>query len=339
MRVNIEDRCFGESRTHRLAQEIGFQKAIGLLACLWHESQEELKPAGTKEEILVWVRAKNKKEAEKQFELLIKYRFIKIKIGNENDDLYEIVGNSIQIENILEKIANSKKGGKATKEKWEQYKAAKLLESKKAEGYGDGHPSGLPLGVLGLGSNQTNTNQANTNQANTKHSNPKQTNANHNIARGTSDHDAQLFGTEVLSKGGESIATWDAYSHAYEKRYGAKPVRNAKVNGMLSQFVKRLGVSEAPLVAAFYLTHNDSYYVKNGHQINLMLQNAEKLRMEWFTGQKITGTKANQIERFENNLNSFARAAEILDQRKNGGTAKGDEFFTDDVIDAEIINQ
>jgi hypothetical protein len=94
-----------------------------------------------------------------------------------------------------------------------------------------------------------------------------------------------------------TAALWEAYSEAYEKRYGAEPVRNATVNGQLLAVIKRLGAEEAPDVAAFYVAHKAAFYAQKGHPVGLLLLDAEKLRTEWITGRQITSTAARQQER------------------------------------------
>lgn len=96
------------------------------------------------------------------------------------------------------------------------------------------------------------------------------------------------------------VETWEAYSQAYQQRYQTQPVRNQSVNAMLCQFVKRVG-NEAPLVAAFYLTHNSGYYVGRGHSVKAMLGDAEKLHTEWITNRKMTQTQARQIDQTASN--------------------------------------
>jgi uncharacterized protein YdaU (DUF1376 family) len=96
------------------------------------------------------------------------------------------------------------------------------------------------------------------------------------------------------------VETWEAYSQAYQQRYRTPPVRNASVNAMLCQFVKKLG-NEAPQVAAFYLTHNSGYYVGRGHSVRAMLSDAEKLHTEWVTGRKVTQTQARQADQTASN--------------------------------------
>lgn len=81
----------------------------------------------------------------------------------------------------------------------------------------------------------------------------------------------------------KTAATWDAYSTAYQARYGVEPVRNRVVNGQLSQFLDRIGADEAPRVAAFFVGHKGNLYAAAKHPVNLLLRDAEKLRTEWVT--------------------------------------------------------
>lgn len=100
------------------------------------------------------------------------------------------------------------------------------------------------------------------------------------------------------SKGAE---TWKSYANAYYSRYGADPVRNAKTSGMITQLVDRLGKDDAPHVAAFYVHHNNGYYVGNGHSVGALLRDAEKLRTEWATGRSMTQTIAKNTDRTASN--------------------------------------
>jgi len=112
---------------------------------------------------------------------------------------------------------------------------------------------------------------------------------------------------------------WDFYADAYEARYGALPVRNAKVNAQITQLVARLGAVEAPLVAAFYVGHNGQFYVRNGHSVGNLLADAEKLRTEWLTKRQVTDTQARQIDKTQSNFDAFApliAAAEAKERRE-----------------------
>lgn len=117
-----------------------------------------------------------------------------------------------------------------------------------------------------------------------------------------------------------SSLVWAKYSDAYERRYGAKPTRNASVNGKLAQFLKRVAAEEAPAIAAFFVAHNDQFYVKSMHPVGLLLKDAEKLRTEWATGRQVTSGQARQIDRRQTNFNAFSGLiAEAEANEREGG--------------------
>lgn len=80
---------------------------------------------------------------------------------------------------------------------------------------------------------------------------------------------------------------WESYFEAYKSRYGVEPVRNAKVNGIVSSLGKRLG-EDAVAVVAFFLTSNNSYYLQRTHAIDCCLRDAESLHVQWQKGRAIT---------------------------------------------------
>ena len=100
--------------------------------------------------------------------------------------------------------------------------------------------------------------------------------------------------------------TWDSYISAFQRRYRIAPVRNAKTNRNMLDFVKRIGEQEAPLVAEFYLQHNKSYYVSKSHDVGTLLMDAESLRTQWATGNRVTATQAQQADRTQSNFDAFA---------------------------------
>lgn len=121
-------------------------------------------------------------------------------------------------------------------------------------------------------------------------------------------------------KPGEPITreTWKFYSEAYFLRYGAEPVRNATVTGQLAQFVKRIGKEESPYVAAFFVHHNNQFYVQKMHTVGLLLADAEKLRTEWATKRTVTNTQARQVDRKQNTANVFNQLIDEQREAKSG---------------------
>jgi len=92
-------------------------------------------------------------------------------------------------------------------------------------------------------------------------------------------------------------ATWAAYEKAYFERFGANPVRNATTNSKVKAYCKRIPATEAPFLAAWYVSHGGQRYVAGGHVIGLLLMDCEKLRTEWVTNRKITTLAARQSDR------------------------------------------
>lgn len=90
---------------------------------------------------------------------------------------------------------------------------------------------------------------------------------------------------------------WEAYREAYKARHGADPTRNKTVNSQLKGFTNRVPAGEAAEIAAFYVRHNDQFYVRNLHPVGLLLKDAEKLRTEWLTGRTMTGAQAKMTEK------------------------------------------
>lgn len=103
---------------------------------------------------------------------------------------------------------------------------------------------------------------------------------------------------------------WEAYREAYASRYNTEPVRNAKVNSVVAQLGRRLGL-EAPDVVRFFLTHNKSLYVSGLHDIGLCLAHAEALRTQWFHDKAIT---EKDVKRFTDNQDFNNLIADIKER-------------------------
>ena len=121
-----------------------------------------------------------------------------------------------------------------------------------------------------------------------------------------------------------NAATWDSYTIAYLERYGVEPVRNAKINGQVAQLVQRLGADEAPAVAAFYVTINDSFFLRSSHEFGLLVARAEGIRTQWVTGRQVNSITAQQIERKQANLTAGQDAARRIMDREG---RKANEFM------------
>jgi hypothetical protein len=111
--------------------------------------------------------------------------------------------------------------------------------------------------------------------------------------------------------------TWAAYAAAYRKRHSVTPVRNAKVNTNVKQLVQRLGRTEAPLVAEWFVNVNERYVVQGMHDLGLLLAKAEAYRTQWATGRTMTQTRAQQTDRTESNFSAAAEAKALLNAMRH----------------------
>ncbi len=116
-------------------------------------------------------------------------------------------------------------------------------------------------------------------------------------------------------------ATWAAYATAYRERHGVAPVRNAKVNANVKQLVQRLGHSEAPAVAGWFLTVNERYVVQNMHDLGSLLAKCEAYRTQWATGRQMTAASAQQQDQTQSNANAADEAKAKLRQLRGATNA------------------
>jgi hypothetical protein len=109
---------------------------------------------------------------------------------------------------------------------------------------------------------------------------------------------------------------WAAYSEAYEVRYRAPPVRNARVNSLLTQFIARVPKDEAPAIAAWYLRSDRGLYAAARHPVDLLLRDAEALRTDWATG---TQRSDNEARRGDRKQATGQAVRDLIEEQRGGG--------------------
>ncbi len=120
------------------------------------------------------------------------------------------------------------------------------------------------------------------------------------------------------SDGSKTYKAWVNYAIAYRNRYDIWPVWNARAGGQLANLVSRLGVDDAPKVAAFYVCINDAKLIRDCHSLNLLLSGAEAYRTQWLTNRQMNSTTAQQLERKQANLSAGQEAAARIMERAGG---------------------
>lgn len=90
---------------------------------------------------------------------------------------------------------------------------------------------------------------------------------------------------------------WNPYTLAYQRRYGIPPTRNARVNGQLAQFMRRVPLEDVAAIVTHYVRSQNAFYVASGHSVGCLLKDAEKLRTEALTGRNGTMAGARRQDR------------------------------------------
>lgn len=109
--------------------------------------------------------------------------------------------------------------------------------------------------------------------------------------------------------------TWQAYANAYFNRYQVEPLRNAKTNTIISNFVKAVGAELAPAMARYYVNLNTPYYLQKTHAIGLLLSDIEPIRTQYLTGRQITRQDIKRVEQVQTSRNAID---ELCAQNPNG---------------------
>lgn len=122
--------------------------------------------------------------------------------------------------------------------------------------------------------------------------------------------------------------TWASYEQAYQQRYKTVPVRNAKVNTAVAQIVKRLGATEAPEVARFFVEMvNEAFVLKRCHAVGDLLSQCEAYRTQWVAGISMTSTAARQADKTAANHSVVPGAADkarqMIAQRRDAQAGGG----------------
>ncbi len=327
-RVNIETRAFAENRFDRLREDLKLQRyeAAGLLTCFWFDSQEREVCGGTQADISKYLPMRGKR-AEEVFAALLEHDYI----STSSDGKYVIRGNKKHVDAILKRKFGAKIGGinsgksrrKKSKVSTETEVNSVRLQQKEAL-----------TSKIEPNSIQFNSIQLNSIHPNSVHSNSKQNKEKKKTAATVSeppllppDPSGDPVPENSLALTGEATVnfvwkTWEAYRDKFFERYGFNPPEGASKGhlGKLKSFVKQMPPEAAPHVAAFYISHNDNFYVRAQHSLGPMIAQAAALYTQWKTGKAMLGSEARQIEKTVHNSNTWNEAFEYL---RNGGMKRG----------------
>ena len=110
----------------------------------------------------------------------------------------------------------------------------------------------------------------------------------------------------------DNVACWQAYEKAYLNRYGCLPVPNAKTRGQVATLVRYVGKDLAVALAEYFLSHNDSWFVKRRHEFGCLLNSYQQVLTDMQRGEQMTQARARQADQTQSNYESANGAMAIL---------------------------
>ena len=105
----------------------------------------------------------------------------------------------------------------------------------------------------------------------------------------------------------DNVQTWRSYAKAYRDRYGVLPESNAQTRGQVAKFVRLVGVDKAVVLAAYYVGHNLSWFVRDRHPFGYLLKAYQQVATDWARDEQMTGGKARQTEQTQSNFDTAKR--------------------------------
>lgn len=271
MKVSVDEMTWQEPRFLRLCQALGAGRSttVGTLVILWHATRSRRFVAGTRAELLHCLPW----PADAKFlDALIAHGYV----TTTDDGLVEVVGNAAQMRVRAARSQAGKQGRAAASEAATKRKerAARRKEAR-AQRLLKEHKAAKAQALS--------------------------VRAARDVAK--SKDKPPTVAQEA------NRAAWEAYSAAYQSRWGVVPVRNAKVNAQIKQFVQRVGQELSPRVLAFYISHNESEYLRTHHSMGPAVRDAEALVTQYHRDTPITSRDLQRFEEAHTPLSQLDRIA------------------------------
>jgi hypothetical protein len=296
-RLYIDDKA--EIKLPRLARLCAWSKELAFwkLTRLWKASQTMLKVAGTRDDLIDWLEIEDVTAIDQIIGALVECEYLS---ANE-DGTFRVRGNTKHVKKLRNLKNNGKRGGKKTASKPGKHKPEQKQNDTAPQDVQANATANAAANAQANASTLLNTIQCSSIPcSSTRFDSDQLDSAQQEILlpgrADAGDPNAIPVVVPNARPAAKTTPVWEAYREAFCTRYHTDPIRNHEFNIAASNLIKKLGADIAPAIAAFYVSHNDWFYVKNGHPLPLAVKDAQKLHTEYQTGQKITGTQAKQAE-------------------------------------------
>lgn len=133
-------------------------------------------------------------------------------------------------------------------------------------------------------------------------------------------------------KAGSRIhAAWAAYAVCYHAVYKNWPTYNPVDAGIISNILKVVPADEFPAVVGAFIRSKEQYVVSRGHNLKLLMADAQKYLTQARTGKSMTVARARQMDRQDANRSVVDDAMSMLFP---GAASSPAQEAQGDVIDA-----
>ncbi len=309
MRVNLENDLFSDFRLRNLQKllrarapvddwETAQFTAIGMLAYLWRESQQELKVECTKTEIDTWIFGG-------ATEIFVASGFIELL----ENGAYRVRGNEPQVANLQKFVASRGAGGRARASQ-----AARTSSGTFATKEGNqpaSHQQATSISPAGNqqepgGSQQRPAQLQLQLQSQLQDQLQRDINTVAKAPRKKPSRRAEAVGStgEVLEgKTTSGSRVWEAYRSAMLEAWNMDPPRSAATSSMAKRLVELVGEEEAIKLAAYFPSRRKDFYVRSGHPFKLLVADHMGLLREMAAGIKLTKEIVDDICKKEDTEN------------------------------------
>lgn len=357
-RVEIMERAWSDSKLKRLAVNLGVTKtyAIGIIATLWHDSQNENKSEVTAEDLNIWFADDIAKGLDIPSILVVSNYLEKTAYST-----YRVCGNKTQLVKvnsyrkraktaILSRWKKNAKPNIAEESQTVNADTTSILEDKKmlllkytnnnttrqndnkkenafplrgtppAFAAGDSvevlHSENRDDTVFDISTENPETSSILTKKKRTLVNGTEQSNTSSPLKAGK-----RLKPKLDTSKGGNEVVA--TYCSIYKQKFDRNPDIVGKEAGAAKRLAKDLGVERACQLVEGYLQMNDAWFIKNDYRLSILGDNVNKVGLFLEKGITITSKMAASVETQSSNAAVAQRVLSRLKGAENDKRANG----------------
>lgn len=367
-KTEIEERAWSDPRLGKLAKALGVRRvyAMGLLAKLWHDSQEEEVNRATADDLESWLEL-SPDESDGVRRALVGAGYA----TSIDEHVFRIKGNALRIKKVR---ASKARASTASEARWSKYRKCKKpsdngnkeamlgamhkhpgktmhMQSRYGDReigrYGDSSSDPSDRTTLAAASASPSVQAAPIFEAPKSDDGPKTVTihvsaADLNVAPPKSNgkvppsrrkpptHAELPLGIADASTASPGVSdAIGAYVTAYESKYGKRPPLHGAQRGTIKRLVADVGADRAIALIKGFVEMNDAYFSNRTHCVTVLPKDIAKVELFLARGVQMTARTAQRIETATNNM----AVAERFKARARERVAAAESGGADVVVD------